>query len=700
MRPPPRPPHAPPAPARWFLLLLLIALGVHAALTGTLAIDVLASRPSDEPIVAELVKVVPLALFVSALLLWRFPRHVPAIVTVTIVIAAAALASPGAVLTVATMLLSAHVVGDRTMAWLGRAGSDGRTHLPPQTCVLIGACIWMGIIAAALPLRIHTLPVYVVILALSLLPFPRTTADAIVTCVRWLARPRDPPAWTERAWVALLIAIALVHLFLVARPEVGYDASAMHLQFAQTLQAQRQWTFDVTRYAWAVMPLGVDLGFAAAYVLDGEAAARVLNFAFGAILLATTYRLIALHARRELALAFTVVIASTPLSFLETSTLYVENLWVAYLLLALLLAFELAREVRSETLCAFAFAAAGAMQCKIIGAIWLAPLCAAALYFAWNERDRWTLDRRVAALLVLATILGSFPYANAWLRTGNPAFPFLNAVFKSQYFEATRSFNNELYNTPLGPGSLYEMILSSGKFIEGADGAAGMQWLLIVAIALVGLFGRRTRAQWLGMGLAALFFIVVYTQQSYLRYVLPALFMLSVFAAWSLEDVRDTRALRVAILLIGGATCIVNLRLIPAASWANATLCLKCAYDDEARTRFTALHSPHRVVSEYLNRAQPNGRVGFFLLNGPSPNGYTGYSRSANWHDWPTYQKLSSPRDAAAVREVARTYRLSHIVYAATDDSLGNDAIRAYAAQSTVPVWRFGDYVVAAIKPE
>jgi hypothetical protein len=52
------------------------------------------------------------------------------------------------------------------------------------------------------------------------------------------------------------------------------------------------------------------------------------------------------------------------------------------------------------------------------------------------------------------------------------------------------------------------------------------------------------------------------------------------------------------------------------------------------------------------------------------------------------------------VREIVRAYRLSHIVYAATDGSLGNDAIRAYAAQKTVPVWRFDDYVVAAIKSE
>ena len=36
----------------------------------------------------------------------------------------------------------------------------------------------------------------------------------------------------------------------------------------------------------------------------------------------------------------------------------------------------------------------------------------------------------------------------------------------------------------------------------------------------------------------------------------------------------------------------INLRLIPAANWANTTLCLKCSYDAETRMRFVASYAP------------------------------------------------------------------------------------------------------------
>jgi hypothetical protein len=330
----------------------------------------------------------------------------------------------------------------------------------------------------------------------------------------------------------------------------------------------------------------------------------------------------------------------------------------------------------------------------------LVPLGTAVLRVAWRKRKVLIIDRRAAVLLSLAVILGAFPYVNAWIRTGNPAFPFVNALFKSPYFDTVASFNNELYNAPLTPWSLYDLVISSGRFIEGMDGALGIQWLPVIALALVGLGRRHARAQWLCLGLAVYFFVVVYLQQSYLRYLLPALILLAAFAAWTLQDLPDTQLSRTTILIVGAALCIVNLRLIPAASWSNATLCLKCSYDADSRVRFVGNYAPERIVSDYLNRTLPDGRIGFFLINGSSPSGYTGYSRSVNWHDWVTYRKIATPRDMNVVGEVARKHRLTHIVYAASDPNLGNDAIRAYAAQNTVPVWRLGDYVVAAIKPE
>src|SRR5207253_4137972 len=118
---------------------------------------------------------------------------------------------------------------------------------------------------------------------------------------------------------------------IVAKPEVGYDANAVHLLFAQLIAEHHRWNFDVARYAWAAMPLGADWSFAAAYLLSGESATRLLNFGFGAVALELAFRTMRRFADREIALAITALLASMPLAFLVTGSLFSEGLWIAFL---------------------------------------------------------------------------------------------------------------------------------------------------------------------------------------------------------------------------------------------------------------------------------------------------------------------------------------------------------------------------------
>src|SRR4029453_11932906 len=141
-----------------------------------------------------------------------------------------------------------------------------------------------------------------------------------------------------------------IHALLAARPEAGYDASAMHLKFAELLQHEPRWRFAVGRCAWAVRPLVADLQFAAAFLLDGERAAKLLNVVFAGLLGVLAYRLLLLHARREVALACVALLGSTPLAFLETSWLFVENLWTAFLLATLYASLAWARTARDADL--------------------------------------------------------------------------------------------------------------------------------------------------------------------------------------------------------------------------------------------------------------------------------------------------------------------------------------------------------------
>ena len=331
------------------------------------------------------------------------------------------------------------------------------------------------------------------------------------------------------------------------------------------------------------------------------------------------------------------------MALLETGSLYVESLWSAFLLATLYLALEFARApgARPRLVVALAFMVAGALQTKTIAVLWIAPLL---LYVLWVARPfgvRLRLGAPAVLLVAAAGVLAIWPYANAWWRTGNPVFPFMNAWFGSPLFDATTSFTNPLYRTPLRPWSLYETIVAGGRFGEGRDGAIGFHWLLLLPLVLLALLRPHARELRLCAVLAAIFFVAVFMQQSYLRYLLPAFLVLAVLGGWAAEGLSDRRGTRVAMLAAGIVLCLLHVRVVPTGAWDNATLCLRCGWEAEQRDEFVAAYMPHRTVSEYLTRNLPNARVGFFVLNGPSPAGYVGYSRSANWHDVPMFKAVA-----------------------------------------------------------
>ena len=120
----------------------------------------------------------------------------------------------------------------------------------------------------------------------------------------------------------------------------------------------------------------------------------------------------------------------------------------------------------------------------------------------------------------------------------------MNALFRSPLYDIEASFNNPLYNAPLRPWSPYELVWSSGRFIEGSDGAAGFHWLLLFPVILLAFTRRRPLAQWLCLALAAIVFVGVYSQQSYLRYLLPVFALVAVLGGWALAEIPDRRSTR------------------------------------------------------------------------------------------------------------------------------------------------------------
>jgi len=685
-----------PGRGRAWTVVIILLVTAHAALLVWVAAHALAvERANYAPWGFVWVAGGTLAIGAAAVMSARL--HAATMVTGVAALASAVLLTPSAVAVLLLCLLSAYVLGLRILRF---QRTDVDSVLPWTIPLLIGLCVWIGLVGAAAGLKMHFAPVYAFLLLAPLgLAWRdvRSTADKL-----WLAAstPRTHSR-TELAWLVLALVVYVVHVFLVARPEVSYDASTMHLQIAALMAEEHRFRFDATRYAWALMPLGADWAYSVAYMLAGETAARGANLAFATILCAVVFQLARRHSSREMALASVVLMASTPLAFAETSSLYIENLWTAFLMASLLVAleFRLHRVTGAGALPVLALLAAGAMQCKVIGAIWLAPLLLAVLWYARHASSPRLPRARGVLVMMLAAVLGLWPYANAWLRSGNPVFPFMNTVFRSPLASTTESFDNPLYRAPLLPWSPYEIVVQSHRFIEGVDGAAGFHWLLLMPLVLVLLIRRRVGEHWLCAGLGAAFFVGVFTQQAYLRYLYPAFALLAVLGAWALSEFGNRRVTRIAVLVAGGILCGLHVRLVYTANWTTSQLCIGCAFDRHSRDAFTAYYMPDRRVAEYLNGNLHDARVGFLMLHGPSPAGFTGYSRSSNWHDTRFYWRVAAAATVEDIEALVREFKLTHIVYRTSRPDLETPVIIEFREKRSKPVWRFQDYVVAVLDP-
>jgi len=254
------------------LVVLGLLLVAHAALIAWGVSRLFPENVYNAVDVVKLRQVSTSALLVLAIVVLLERRRPARAVALAVLIVATALFLPGTVLTVGWLLADAWLIGD---GLLRRLQAEVRIAEKPDVGVamLVGLALFVGAISVCGAFRIHYEPVYVVLLAVPVL-FALPTLAQYVSRASAAVREPATASVAERAWLALLGVVLVLHLFTAAKPEVGFDAHTMHLQFARLVAATHAWHYDVGRYAWAVMPLGADWMFAAAYLLGGEASVR------------------------------------------------------------------------------------------------------------------------------------------------------------------------------------------------------------------------------------------------------------------------------------------------------------------------------------------------------------------------------------------------------------------------------------------
>jgi hypothetical protein len=564
------------------------------------------------------------------------------------------------------MFTAAYALGDRLCLGLeaharGRLWVGAVALLCGLGLITLGACL-------ALHFPVNYRGIYMALLMLPIILRWRRLGQAVQTL-----RAHD---WQglNAGWLLMFACVLFAHLAWVGLPERYYDALAVHLFVPTNVAHQGRFGFDFQHYIWALMPNGADADYTVCYVLGGETAARLFN----AGVFALACLLMFIEARTQFGMSAALIISSVfatmPLGFLETASLFVENLLMAFLLAATLLLWRIRKAPETGLRCMAILLGAAALV-KFPALALSVPLALLAVILCWNSLRS---KKHILYFAVLTLLIGALPYGYAWTVTGNPLYPYMNAVFKSPYFDATTNFSDPLYKTGATWNPVHALTFYSSRYLEGSNGALGLAFVLFAPLLVGSLIVRRNRYTLVLFLLSVFYLAVVGSQEQYLRYlypVFPLLFLLAADGLWWLHSAAGGH--RMACALVLAALLSSNLYLRPAAGWMLRTVPYRALISASSRQELLAAEVPQRCLNDLINSTcGTNSRV--LYIGQPVGAGLAGTALYANWYDLGLLYALHFANTPAALRTLLKDNRCTHVVF---DPIHVDDAMRLQLAQ-------------------
>ena len=568
-----------------------------------------------------------------------------------IVLFAGVYAGIGATATVLLQLAAGFCLGRRL---IGNA-VERECPAQPASGVLLSAVLatatglaLLSLIVTGLSfLPVNTPVTYAVVLLAPLVIGWRRNGQAFAQLLQaWRAPAAEPLSpWMAMGMVLVALAI-MIRLLAALRPEIGADALAMHLVIADQLKTNGFFPYNAAQSIWAVEPMAADWQVAIAHMLSGSTAASLLNVAADLLLVALVY-LTALRAGgRQAAVIAALVYATTPLLYRETSSLFIENFWTLWCMSALLLGLTSLRNAGMRLPIAAGLLLGTAMASKVI-TLFLLPFFIA-IAVVWLRRAPRQGLRNLALSGAVAGIAGLPPYLNAWLRTGNPVFPFFNNVFKSPLFDSHRAFNNTLFNQPMDWTLLHDVTFHSDRYLEAVPGALGLSFYVLLPATLIYALVASWRTR-IGIACAFLFVLGVFHFQSYLRYILPVIPVFAVLiglgVAYVIVRLPKARFLLIPVL---ATTTLASLYLTPTSNHQLRDLVLPPLPGSPARDVYLRQRRPSYGLVQFIASTRPKHVL---WIGKPHIAGAGTDIQVTNWHGGRGAQEFARLRTASALAQ-------------------------------------------------
>lgn len=564
-------------------------------------------------------------------------------------------AGPTAVAASLLFLLSCYALGD-----LLRSKPHHADSFDAALSFLTGAAVYIGLIGIAVHFPVNRPLFYFVLLGGPLL----LNRPRVVAVLRRYLTPSDHPSRpVEYLLMSLTGFIVVLHLLAVLKPEVSADGLAMHLAVPAWVARHGYWNFDVTRFTWGVMPMGGEWCYTAGYLLGGEYAARLINFAMLLAGVAVLFELLRRYLPRRDAFLCVALFASTPLVQLVTGSLFVENVWMALLLAAFACTLRFRETWQASHLYLAALLAGAALATKLLAAVYILLVAIFLLHDLWVGIRSGKITRPARLLLVAVAclvVIGAQPYATAFIKSGNPVFPLLNAIFHSPYFDQTGESSDMRFREPLQWNTLYQLTFQTSKYLEGQAGAFGFQWLVFLPLAIMMLGARWPYAGWVALATSFVYTVTVFQGQANIRYLYPVMPLLSLAVGLVFARVQPGGPPLYRLLSFTAIVVVLlNIGFLPASGWYHKDLAL-WPLTGPARAAYIEGIAPVRTLVQFLNTHFPGQPVAFIETSDIAELDAESYV--ASWHDYLFARQLVGTHSAEDIHRVLKQAGIGLII--------------------------------------
>jgi len=449
-------------------------------------------------------------------------------------------------------------------------------------------------------LSVNTLRIAFAFVALAVTP---TGVRLFRSARAWMTSVRRPDGWLVW-WGACLLPVLGVAAFLALTPTLDPDGLAYHLT------APKRWLASGTvgylpTYFVTNAPMGVEMLFAIALSLDGDAAAKLLHFALGCSGAVGLYYAGSRCGGKVLgALAATLFLVGpfgvAPL----LGCAYLEGV-TSFAMIASSLAWIVWFRTREAPWLRTAALLAGiAVSFKLTSALFPVALGGVTLAVSWDSsRERRGAFVRVLRDLLPAALLIVVPVAPWLVRsavlTGNPFFPLFAGLIPSRDYSPAMAAKSELYNRYLAwasqAGAAWSLALRKKILLGVGVGlaiAAGGACLL-----LRNFVARATALVLLFVALAQLASVGLYG-----RYWSPLLSVLVLPLLMPFARLWAQRWMPWAVLALTGVLSLVNVRRCLASVQGDVSGLVRTALGLENPRDFIVRHFPLYPAYEWANR--------------------------------------------------------------------------------------------------